>query len=194
MGDLLPGDIIGFCSRDVIADTICVMSGALPGGIHHVGIVGGMPGAPLIYESCTSLRPPCYHAGKLVKGVQAHTVDELLEFISTRKTRLWHYRQRHPLYLHEAARLEHWLRQRIGLPYDLDGALHAGGGILFRTLALLIRGENLAGMFCSELAAAGLVHVGRLQTRSASRWNPTKLCRTLVRFGRCDKPTLLLDY
>lgn len=197
---VLPGAILGFSSRDVVSDFICVMSLAPPGSIHHVGIVSKGDDEPLVYEAIhgEKSRPACYFQQKQTSGLQAHTVNELVEFIRERNrttgavTKVWCYNPRAPLYEHEEIRLENWLRQRVGSPYDLTGAWHSGGGYLFRSLSFLIRGESFTKLFCSETAIGGLTNIGRVQSHSASHCNPMKTIRLLRWCGYFDTPFQLV--
>jgi hypothetical protein len=183
---LKSGGILGFVSFEPIANVINAATLGIPGySIHHVGMVGRQHGQPLCYESTTWDRPPCVRSQALTQGVQAHTLEELVAIPAHRQ--IWHYPLRSELYDHEEDRLLYYLDSQIGCPYDLDGAIHAGG-VAFSFLSKMLRGEDLAAMFCSELCVAALVKINRLNTASASHWSPNKLCRYLVRTGICDKP------
>jgi hypothetical protein len=176
-----PGDIIAFAGSDFTSAVIQLGTFSLPGhGFSHVGIVGVLHGEPIIYESTTYGRPPCLRQGKPVSGVQAHRLDDLME--ATPGSKVWHYPLRRELYHHESDRLCWFLDRCIGLPYDLRGAIRSGGAS-FNLLQTVLRKENLASVFCSELVAAALVDIGVFQTKSASRWNPNKLVRALRRQG-----------
>lgn len=191
--EVLPGAVLGFSNRGIVEDTICVMSLALPGSIHHVGIASAGDDETLVYEAIHGerSRPACYFQQKQTSGLQAHTLSGLVEYVRPSGTKIWCYNPRAPLYRHEEIRLENWLRRRVGSPYDLGGALGSGGGLLHQLLSFLVRGENLTTLFCSETCAAALTNAGRLQTRSASHWNPMRLCRHLHRCGGWEKPFLV---
>jgi len=197
---VLPGAILGFSSRDVVSDFICVMSLAPPGSIHHLAIASRGDGETLAYEAIhgEKSRPACHWQQKQTSGLQAHTISELCEFIRERNRQtgpnqtIWCYNPRAPLYEHEELRLENWLRKRVGSPYDVTGAWHSGGGYLFRTLSFLIRGESLSELFCSETVVGALTNVGRVQTKSASHWNPMKTIRLLRWCGYLEKPFQLV--
>ena len=179
---------MGFVARDVQSDIINVMSGALPGyGYHHLGIISRHNGELLLYESTTGERPPCYITGKYT-GVAARPLEEMREFLSTQETQLWYFGLRSPLYADEEARLDEFLLRQTGFTYDMDGALHSGGGLLFRSIAIILRGEDLTSYFCSELCMAALSNVGRVQTSNVSKWSPNKSARYLVRRGVTNRP------
>lgn len=194
MDDLLPGSVLAFSTRDMVADAINVLSLRPWGWYHHLAIVSeGDKSEPFIYEAVNSERPPCYWTNKRESCLRGYPASELLEFMRPRSTKIYCFPLRCPLYVHESERLESWLRQRVGLPYDLTSAWHSGGGWLFRTLSFLIRGESLAELFCSETVAGALTYVGRIKTRSASHWNPNSLTSFLKVSGTCEsKPIRLL--
>ena len=192
MWRLESGGIIGVSARGMVEDAINIGTLGIPGiGVHHVGILSRHSGRLLFYESTTGERPPDYFTGHQETGVGARPIEQIQEFFAAQDAKLWYYPLRCPLYEHEERRLDEWLTSKVGLPYDLDGALHSGGGLLFRTLSILLRGEDLASLFCSEMCMGALAHVGRIRTSNASKWSPNKSCRYLVRTGTCGKPQLI---
>lgn len=72
-----------------------------------------------------------------------------------------------------------FLANRTG--YDLSGAAISGPRVL--QLARLIPAD-LAHVFCSELVAALLQRVGRMNHTNPARYSPGRLMRELVRTGR----------
>lgn len=157
----------------------------IPGvSVHHVGISVD----DLIFESTTSKRPVCQIQKVLVQGVQAHTLQELIDTGFYKQ--IWQYPLRPPLYKFEEDRLREFVHSKLGVPYDMRGAAESGG-VIFNTLNYLFKGENLQSLFCSEFVAASLNDINRLRTDDASRWNPNKLVRYLVRKGLCYKPERL---
>jgi hypothetical protein len=186
------GGIVGFSTFDLPASIINIGTFGVPGiGIHHVGILSRDCGKMMLFESTTTERPPCFYTGECIKGVGARSVSDTTEFFKGRNTKLWYYGLRSPLYCDEEIRLQMWLRQMIGTPYDMDGAVHAAG-FLFNALSSVLRGEDLSSLFCSEMSAAALSYIDRLQIPDASRWNPNKLVRHLVRHGICNPPERIL--
>lgn len=184
------GAIIGFSGcLDPVANTINICTGGIPGiGIHHVGIILEHEGEPWLYESTTNKnRPPCGITGKLIKGVQAHPLQQIQELETAT---IWHYPLRRKLYEHEEKRLGNFLGSKIGLPYDLAGAIRSGG-IVFGLAEMFLHPENLSSLFCSEFCAASLIDTGLMDSADASRWNPNKLTRYLRRSGKCGKPSRL---
>lgn len=190
MVSIKSGGIIGCVGGfDKVSVGINLGTLGIPGvDIHHVAIVCDYDGQPLIYESTTSERPVCFRKKEFCKGVQCHTVDEFTAIPFYNK--LWYYPLRCELYPHEQERLSEYLGSLLGTPYDMPGAIHAGG-VVFSILSALMRGEDLSSLFCSEMDMAALVRIGRTRTHDASRWSPNKLCRYLVRSGICSSPLRL---
>ena len=190
--DFQAGGILGLSMLDPVANLINIGTGGIPGiGIHHVAIVSRHAGTTLVYESTTAERLPCHYTGKITPGVSAHSLAEWISWFKGRKTKIWYYGLRAPLYTDEEMRLDAWLYNQIGRPYDMAGASRAGGWIT-NALFALMHGEDLSSLFCSELCAAGLIHTGRLLTNDASRWSPNKLCRFGVRRGLLNSPVRVL--
>ena len=181
------GSVIGFVSRDWQANVINLGSFGIPGySIHHVGIVCD----GLVYESTggeAGNRPPCEIQHKIVRGVQAHTIESL--FALPWYTHLWEYPLRRRLYPQERTRLRQFCDSQLGKDYDRDGAIHSGGK-LFAYFSSLIRGENVNKYFCSEFVAAALAEVGIFQIDNVSRVSPNKLLRGLRKLGVCQKPVM----
>lgn len=191
---LAAGGILGFSARDVISDTINVCTFALPGyGVHHLGIIGrhAHDSRLLLYESTSSERPPCIYTGEKNVGVGARTLADTIDFCDARGVKLWYYGLRAPLYSDESDRLAAFLYDKIGISYDMDGTLHAGGGLLYQALSIALRGEDLFAFFCSEICMAALVNIGRVQTNNVSKWSPNSSVRFLVKAGICDRPILV---
>lgn len=183
------GDIIGVTGKGIVSGVINLGTFGLPRvGITHVGIVSLEGPEPVLFETTTFKRPPCYYQGVEVRGCQAHRLEDFLDF---ERGKVWHYPLRRELYEHEAERLRMTLEQSLGLPYDMLGAIRSGG-FVFRTLQAVLRREDVAGLFCSEWCAEALTKVGVMRTRHLGTWNPNKLCRRLVWSGVCSEPRRLL--
>lgn len=190
------GSIIGFSGKDWQCDLINVCSLGIPRySIHHVGLMGSLHGELLLYESkgmgdAESPTAKCARAGQRVNGVQAHKFQEILD--NAKDTRIWHYPLRRELYEHEAERLSWLLDNKLGVRYDLTGALETGG-YLTRFLAAQLREEDTSQLFCSELVCDVLVETGLFHTDNVSKWSPNRLLRELIAAGIYGKPTLLKD-
>lgn len=182
------GDIIAVSGVGAASDIINLGTFGLPRhGISHVGIVSHHGPNALIYESTTLGRPPCVIQNKAVSGVQAHYLQDYVEFVPGK---IWHYPLRRELYNHEGARLGKVLDEQIGKTYDFGGAIRSGG-LIFRTLQATLRPEDLATIFCSEYVAHALRQIGLMQIKSVSSWNPNRLCRHVTKTGICEKPRRL---
>lgn len=179
--ELKAGDIIGFSGSGPISDLINVGTFGIPRWhLCHVGILAELDNQLLLFES-TSLGKdvPCVLQEKVVKGVQAHTIEEFLE----REGRIWVYPLHRTLYLRESRRLTYSLLGKLGKRYDLLGAGRAGGGLVLRWLRVLLRRENLDQEFCSELTADEYSKLGVLPTGNASAYNPNSFVRRARRAG-----------
>ncbi len=189
MGSIRSGDVIAFSGKDFLSAVIQVGTFSLPRrGLSHCGIVSEIHGEPVVYESTSFGRPACYRQGQQVSGVQAHRLDDMLEFVGDQD--VWHYPLRRALYPHEADRLAWALDSLLGRPYDLPSAVRSGG-LVFNVLQSVLRREDLSAIFCSELVCSSLVDCGVFLTRSASRWSPNKLIRALLRQGVVAEPRRL---
>jgi len=178
------GDLIGVSGRGVVSGIIKLGTFGLPRSISHVGIVCRYHGTPLVYETTTFDRPPCALQETRVRGCQAHRLDDFLQF---EPGAVWHYPLRRELYDHEADRLQRSLDADLGTPYDMIGAIRAGG-LLYRVLQALMRPEDTSSLFCSEWCAQKLTEIGLLATRHVGSWSPNKLCRRGVLRGIYNKP------
>lgn len=176
--DLLPGDILGFSAADFLGDAINLATWGLPRwSLSHVAIVARdqQTGRMLLWESTQSCDLPCYRACRRVAGVQCHRIAERVEGYLGR---VWHYRLACPLSIWEGGRLSLFVDANLSTSYDEIGAFRsreAGFGWIEARLGE----ENLHALFCSEFVAAGLREACKFGCRSASRWNPNRLVRTL---------------
>ena len=180
MTEFKTGDIIsfsGFGRKSVIVNLVTF--GWPFWWASHVGIIGEYKGEQLLFESTTLSNLPCVVTGKPFKGVQA---VRLPERVKTYNGRVYHYPIYRPLFGMEADRLNEFLLESIGTPYDLTGGMRsATHGLSW--LEARFKGEDLNFIFCSELCAAAHARIGLLQTTSASRWNPNRFIRYERRTG-----------
>ncbi len=153
----------------------------------HVGILGEYQGEQLLFESTTLSNVPCVIQQKHVKGVQA---VRLADRVKSYNGRVYHYPIYRPLFGFEEDRLNQFLLEKIGVPYDLHGGMRsATHGLSW--LESRFKGEDLNFIFCSELTAASHARIGILQTSSASRWNPNRFIRYERRVGIIRRPRRL---
>ena len=182
MVELAPGDLLGFSGNDLVSHVVNLGSLGLPyRGISHVGIVSEWASKLVLFESTTFQSKPCLIKGKIIAGVQANRIEDRLA------GRVWLYKLKRPLTLSDRIKLRDFLLTYVGKSYDTLGAFQSGGK-LFSLIQKLKFQENLHTIFCSELCAAALREVDRLETESASYWSPNKLLRYLVTNGITEEP------
>jgi len=183
--DYKPGDIIAFSGFGRLSNCINLATYGIPHwNISHVGIVAHAYDRLFLFESTMQSCLPCAITGKFIRGAQAHRINEVTDSYNGR---IWHYPLYRELYYHEEARLEDFLLDTIGTPYDEMGAFRSAG-IGLSWIESCFREENLSSIFCSEWCIASLSIIGIYPTDNVSRWNPNKLCRTLRRNGILHKP------
>jgi hypothetical protein len=181
---MVPGDVIGFSGRSLLSDVINITTYGIPRwSISHVGIVAAYKGQYLLWESTTLDDTPCCILNRFIKGVQAHPLCTITRY----KGRVWHYPLVQQLSEEESHYLTEFLLQRLGVPYDEIGAIRSGGAG-FSLVESMLRPENLASIFCSELVAAAHRSLGLIDTGNVSRWSPNFLVREERRRGILAKP------
>ena len=176
-----PGDLIGFSGESLISDFINIATYGIPRwGLSHIGIMGeATDGRLLLFESTTLDPLPCAITGKTFDGTQAHTLDDV---VAGYRGKVWKYDLYRELYPSERDRLTHFLTANLHIPYDQMGAFRSGGEN-FSYIESLLRDEDLTSIFCSELVAAALDQIGISPAGNASRYNPNKLARRLLKAG-----------
>lgn len=157
--------------------------GGLRWGPSHVAIVCKYRDRDLWVESTTMCDHPCEIQCEPVDGVQAHIPQNRIADYVSSGGRVDVYRLVGLNKLSEAESklltqivLRHLLGRRRA--YDLRGALISGTRLL-----RLIPGAKLEDLFCSELVAAVLMRLGRMNHSNPARYHPARLLRELVRTG-----------
>lgn len=169
-----PGDIIGCSGKYPTSDMINLATYGIPRwDLSHVGIICDYEGKLLVFQSTTLCCMPCHFAKKPFCGTQA---QEIGEFISTDKSRIYHYPLSRQLYDHEKTRLRNQLFDDLGKPYDKLGAFESGG-FLFCELCKLLTHQSKAAMYCSEWCASSHCNIGLFPTGNYSHWNPNSFVR-----------------
>ncbi|MEZ6066020.1 MAG: hypothetical protein R3B90_10000 [Planctomycetaceae bacterium] len=190
--ELQAGDILACYGGDWPSRLICAATATLFASRHlrwppsHVAIVCPSEAELLWVESTTFCDRPCRAQGVPVSGVQAHRpADRLVDYLreggrvdvyrladidrlSTTETRLL-----------RRILLQHFIGRRIR--YDVRGAALSGTRFLHWTR--LFPGADLERLFCSELIAAVLMRLGRMNRANPSRFHPGRLLRELVKTG-----------
>ena len=197
--DFQSGDIAacfgtGFAARGI---TLATASPLAPRGLRlgpsHVAIICRHRERPLWVESTTLCEHKCCVRGEPTAGVQAHppelrTADYLRAGGHVDIYRLTG--------INALSRDERTLLHRIlvghllgvGGRYDLSGALVSGTRLL-----RLLPGAKVDELFCSELVAAVLMRLGRMNHANPARFHPARLLRELVRTGKVTRVARLCE-
>jgi hypothetical protein len=178
------GDVVAFCGNSWLSASINMLTYGVPFlSVSHVGIVCEVGSDKLLFESLAHPVARCYIRGEYVKGTQAH----LLADTTMDCGRVYLYPISYRLYDDEARRLTDFLLGSVGRPYDVVGALRAGGWLTSLVSARLHR-EETSALFCSEWVASALCEIGVFQTGNVSRWSPQRLCRVGRHIGVFKRP------
>jgi len=186
------GDVAACFGTDGISRTISIATASLlaPHRLRiapsHVAIICEYCGAPTWVESTTLCRHPCRITETHTSGMQAHYPEDRIDDYTRHGGRVDLYRLSaiDSLTTTESSLLtkiliHHFLADRVS--YDTPGAIISGTR-LFKYTRLLPRAD-LHQLFCSELIAATLQRLNRMNRANPTRFNPGSLCRTLVRQG-----------
>lgn len=147
-------------------------------------------------ESTTLCGRPCLYHQREVSGCQVHEPEDRIADYESTGGRVEFYRLTP---IREFSEAEEELLARIvyrhcvakSLHYDLSGAIISGSRILNHTR--LFPAADLNSLFCSELIAAVLQRLGRLNNGNPGRYHPARLLRELVTSGvyqRLESPIL----
>lgn len=184
-----PGDLAACYGRDLPSRFITSITASpfaargLRFGPSHIAILAKHRERDVWTESTTLCRHPCEIQRKPVAGVQAHVPSNRIADYTASGGRVVLYRL---LGLNKLSRSESTLLTSIVLrhllgrarPYDLRGALLSGTRLLRH-----LPGAKLEELFCSELVAALLMRLGRMNHSNPARYHPARLLRELVRHG-----------
>lgn len=184
-----PGDLVACYGRDLPSRFITGITASPFGqrglrfGPSHIAILAKHCERDVWIESTTLCRHPCEVQRKPVAGVQAHVpFDRIADYTSTGgSVVLYRLVGLNKLSQSESALLTSIvLRHLLGRarPYDLRGALLSGTRVL-----RYLPGAKLEELFCSELVAALLMRLGRMNHSNPARYHPARLLRELVRHG-----------
>jgi hypothetical protein len=180
-----PGDIIGFSGYALSSIAINIATYGIPfWSTSHVGIIGEYEGRKLLFESCWNNEDPCVIQNKQFRGTQAHEIEPRIERYFGK---VWHYPLYRELYDFEKERLNTFLADTIGTPYNQLDAMRSGG-IGLSWIESLLRDPDLSSIFCSEWCCAAHTATGIFRTDNVSRWNPNRFVRTERSQGILLKP------
>lgn len=192
MDDFQPLDLLACYGTDATAQAITWLTASafapprLRLGPSHVAVICEHHGSPLWLESTTLCPHPCAVLGYRVEGVQAHLPEERIHDYVSAGGRVDVYRlsaidrlSQSESELLSKILIRHFLGRLV--TYDLGGALLSGTRLFKRTR--LLPAADLNELFCSELVAAVLMRLGRLNRANPTRYNPACLLRQVVREG-----------
>src|SRR5690606_3756322 len=129
-------------------------------------------------------RSPCLIREAPVSGAQAHLPVERVKDYVREGGRVDLYRLTHfnRLTIEESRLLTRLILDEFidpGIDYDLGGALLSGTRVF--QYSRFFPGANLQQLFCSELVAAVIMRLDRMNHANPSRYHPARLLRELVR-------------
>lgn len=191
-----PGDIAACFGTDLVSRVIRLATWSPwgPGGLRlgpsHVALISDSEHGRVWVESTTLCRHPCLVRGEPVSGCQAHEpalrVDDYLT--SGGSVEIYRLAPIHQLGRDEQLLLRrilfrHFLWDPVG--YDVRGAILSGTRAI-RWLGLL-PGADLHSLFCSELVAALLMRLSRLNHANPTGYSPARLLRELVQLGKYQR-------
>lgn len=143
------------------------------------------PCRSILWSESTTLCPrPCLVANETVSGVQFHSPGSRIGDYCDHGGRVDLYRLAtiHRFLPEEQARLTALLMSLRGTQYDYPGALLSGTRVW--QLTRLFPTASLEQLFCSELIAAVLMRMNRLNHDNPTRYSPARLLRELLRTGK----------
>jgi len=190
--EFLPGDIWACYGANTLSKLISwkTCTPFAPRGLRlgpsHVAICCGTPESPYWVESTTLSHRVCQWTNRAEpKGCQLHRPDDRLEDYVRFGGHVDLYRLTPIDSLSEPETtllnrilLEHFVACGVG--YDYGGAAISGTRVL--KLSRLFR-SRMESVFCSELIAAVLMRLGRMNRANPTKFNPGSLVRRLVRTG-----------
>lgn len=192
MRDFQPGDIAACYGMDPVSRTISYGTGSLFGprrlrlAPSHVAIIAEQYGSPVWVESTTFCPHSCLIQRRRVRGMQMQLPEMRVQDYARDGGHVDVYRLSpiDRLSTDESELLRKILvRHFVGkaIQYDTAGALISGTH-LFK-YSRLLPGADLNKLFCSEVIAAVLMRLGRMNRSNPMRFNPGSLLRRLVRNG-----------
>ncbi len=192
----MPGDIAACYGTDWASRVIrwgtssLFPPGALRLGPSHVALMCRWRESMIWTESTTLCSRACLIREEQVEGAQAHRPeDRIADYIQSGGRvdlyRLTHFQRLTP---EESRMLTRLLLDEFILPelrYDMGGAVLSGTRVFQMTRFFPV--ANLEEIFCSELVAAIVMRLNRMNHENPSRFNPARLLRELVRTGKYER-------
>lgn len=155
-------------------------------GPSHVAVLTRHEGHMKWAESTTMCKHRCEYSGKHVSGAQLHTPAHRIKDYVDGGGRVEIYRltpidslSQQEAKLADSLLIDHFIAP--GIQYDTGGAILSGTRVL--KFSRLFPGADLNHLFCSEMVAAVLQRLGRMNRDNPTKYNPACLLRALVRQG-----------
>lgn len=193
--EFLPGDLAACHGADWTGRLIrwgtasVVAPRRLRVGPSHVAILSTWRGEPVWLEATTLCSTPCLIQRRIVAGAQAHRpADRVRDYVQQGGwVELYRLTP-----INRLSRAEEELLTRIllrhfiasGVGYDYGGALLSGTRLFQSTR--FFPGADLNQLFCSELVAAVVMRLNRMNHANPTRYHPARLLRELVRTGKYE--------
>lgn len=140
------------------------------------------------FESTTMTRRKCLESKRSVSGVQCHAIgDRLKDYLMAGAVDVYRLTPINALCGHDVndmrSDLISWFI-REAVSYDAASAVFSGATVL-RSLDKLVNWltPRMESVFCSQLIAAELMSLCRMNRDNPQRYNPGRLLRTLVQQG-----------
>jgi hypothetical protein len=189
---LVPGDIAACFGTDLTGRFISWGTASLlaPRGLRiapsHVAICCEHEERAVWVESTTLCSHACLVRGRPVSGVQVHRPRLRIGDYVRAGGRVDIYRLSDIQRLSSAESrlltrilIDHFVRRSVS--YDVGGAMLSGTRVFQLTRCFPV--ASLDELFCSELVAAVLMRLGRMNHANPTRFHPGRLLRELVRQG-----------
>lgn len=163
-------------------------------GPSHVALMCQWRGEMIWTESTTLCTSPCLIRQVPVAGAQAHhPQDRIADYLDAGGRvdiyRLTHFNR---LTIEESRLLTRLVLDEFidpGVSYDMGGAILSGTRVF--QCSRFFPGANLEQLFCSELVAAVVMRLNRMNHANPSRYHPARLLRELVRTGKYERVAVL---
>ena len=187
------GDLIGFQGYHPVSRLIGLGTGGFPfwplyWGISHIGIIGSYKGEQYLFESTELTDLPCAIKGTRQAGTQAHKLEDRLAVYDGRA---WHYPLTAPLYPQESKRLNRFLLDHLGRPYDRLGAFASSDWVM-TWIEPSLREDQLAFCYCSEVVEGVFRYIDRWHVADIGQYSPNRLVRVARRKGLIGKRRRIL--
>jgi hypothetical protein len=191
------GDVVACYGTGLVCRTISTLTTSVLAkrgvriGPSHVAIIIEVDGSQFWAESTTLSPRECLISRKLVSGVQVHHPEDRVRDYVYRGGRVVVFR---PSPIDKFTELEN-VRQtylvrwfiKHATTYDTIGALISGTRVFKRTRLVPFLAKwldvDLDSLFCSEMIAAILQRLGKMNLNNPTKYSPASLLRELVDQG-----------